>query len=241
MRILIFLIFPFVTFAVNPDSLTLKIPPRPAYQDYENVSGPFKGALDPIYKDDPSYVKQFIQGGTPRVPLLLALDFYYKNIFMFDNKETITVINLTTHSTEQRMFMLNMSTGSVARYLVSHGSGGDSNHDGYVDKNGLSNTPDSKMSSKGAYLTIGEYDGKYGRSVRLIGLEFSNSNAFARDIVMHPADYVSPEAIDDNEQSIGKRVLGRSAGCPAIDYEHRDEILDTIANGSLLYIYGEGL
>lgn len=225
----------------NPDLGTQKIAPRPEYQEYGNVSGPFKGPIGYIDAKDPIFVKEFIKRGVPRAALLLALDYYYKNIFMFDHKDLISLIDFTTHSIEQRLFIMNMQSGEVSRYLVSHGSGGDSNHDGYVDKNGLGNIPDSKKSSKGAYLTIGEYDGKYGRSVRLVGLEFSNSNAYPRDIVMHPADYVSPDFIDETEQTLGKRVLGRSAGCPAVDYLHRDEILDLIADGTLLYIYGGDL
>ena len=210
------------------DSSSTNKPPRPEYQDYFNVSGPFEGPIDVLHKEDPFYVKSFIRGGVPRAPLMMALDYYFKNYFMFNNKDYMTLIDFTVHSIEQRMFVLNINTGQVNRYLVSHGSGGDVDHDGHVDVGGFGNISESKKSSLGAYIVTGEYSGKYGRSTRLVGLEFSNSNAFARDIVLHPANYATPEAIDENELETGKRVLGRSSGCPSVDYRYRDEILDWI-------------
>jgi hypothetical protein len=71
----------------------------------------------------------------------------------------------------------------------------------------FSNEIGSNASSEGAYRTGDRYVGKHGRSIRLGGLDPSNSNAEARAIVIHSAPYVSPTVL----QTQGK--LGLSEGC----------------------------
>jgi hypothetical protein len=90
----------------------------------------------------------------------------------------------------------------------------------------FSNTMGSKMSSLGVYHTQATYNGKYGYSLRLLGQESTNSNAFERAIVMHPAIYVS-----DSE---GR--AGRSWGCPALDPKISVAVISKIKEGSLLLI-----
>ena len=67
--------------------------------------------------------------------------------------------------------------------------------------------------------------------MRLDGLEAANSNARARAVVIHAADYVSDMFLKKNGR------LGRSLGCPALPTEGYNEIISKIKEGSLLFIY----
>jgi hypothetical protein len=69
-------------------------------------------------------------------------------------------------------------------------------------------------------------------SLALDGLEEGfNDNARKRAVVVHAADYVSEDFIN----KVGR--LGRSQGCPAVPVELAPQIINTIANGSCLFIY----
>ena len=76
--------------------------------------------------------------------------------------------------------------------------------------------------------------GKHGYSLKLKGLDQGvNHNAEERAIVIHGAWYVS-EAF---AQKYGR--LGRSWGCPALDQRVARQVIDTIKDGSLLFIHHE--
>ena len=110
---------------------------------------------------------------------------------------------------------------------IAPGRGSDPEHDGWLKS--FSNGVGSEATSRGAYLTGSWYDGKYGTSVRLTGLDADNSNAFDRAIVMHPAWYAAPDMLS----KWGK--LGRSEGCFAMAPEQFNEALWRLAGGRLLY------
>ena len=59
----------------------------------------------------------------------------------------------------------------------------------------------------------------------------ANHNAYDRSIVVHGADYV-------NESIANSRGwIGRSHGCPAVPSNLSTPIINTIKNGSCLFIY----
>ena len=60
-----------------------------------------------------------------------------------------------------------------------------------------------------------------------------NNKARDRSIVMHGANYVSKNFID----KYGR--LGRSLGCPALPVNEAEAIINSIANGYCLFIYGK--
>lgn len=169
------------------------------------------------------------KGEVPAKPLAKALayyDLYYNKI---TNKNYVTVIDFTQKSTNKRMYVINMKTGKVTRYLTSHGKGSDPNHTGMATR--FSNTPNSNMSSLGMYVTGSEYQGKYGRSMRLHGLEKTNDKAYQRAIVVHPAWYV------DAKYS----PIGRSLGCPAVEHKYINTVVEQLKGGSVYYIWaGQG-
>jgi len=113
---------------------------------------------------------------------------------------------------------------TAVRTLAEAGVGSDPDGDGFATI--FSNTPDSRTSSLGFYMTAHEYNGANGRSMRLFGLEDTNSNAFKRYIVVHGADYV----VDDDNHA------GRSFGCPAVDRKNLDDLINKTKEGSLLLL-----
>lgn len=144
-----------------------------------------------------------------------------------DSKQLLTVVDFDLPSTSKRLWVLDLAKNTIAfNTLVAHG-----HNTGENAANSFSNTTESNMSSLGFYVTRGEYEGKHGRSLKLQGLdEGFNTNAEARAIVMHGADYVSEEFIRQNGR------LGRSLGCPALPMELKDEIIETVTGGTCLFV-----
>lgn len=143
-------------------------------------------------------------------------------------RDFIGLVDFNQHSREKRFDIVDVAGGRVVKsYLVAHGKGSDPAHTGWVQT--VSNRVGSNQSSDGSYLTGAAYYGKHGRSRRLHGLDPSNSHAFARAIVMHGADYVSPSLI------VRHGKIGRSLGCFAVEQHVRDEVLDIMGEGRLLF------
>lgn len=141
--------------------------------------------------------------------------------------DVVGIADYGLHSSQPRLHFVDLVNERVASYLVSHGDGSDPEHDGWLNR--FSNETGSHCTSKGLYLTRSWYVGKYGTSIRLDGLDPTNSNALSRAIVMHPADYATPEHV----ARWGR--LGRSNGCFAMGPEQFKNALIDLAGGRLLY------
>jgi hypothetical protein len=126
-----------------------------------------------------------------------------------------------------RFHFANLENGTVRSFLVAHGRGSDPEHDGWLKL--FSNQPGSEATSRGGFLTCEWYNGKYGTSIRLVGLDQDNSHALDRAIVVHPAWYVDPSMI----AKWGK--IGRSEGCFAMAPGDFNEALWHLSGGRLLY------
>lgn len=155
-----------------------------------------------------------------------AMGYLKKYSNQLKNTKYVTFVDFRRPSTQERMFVINLETKKISRFLVSHGMGS-----GELYANKFSNTDGSHMSSLGLYVIQGDYVGKHGKSLYLDGLEPSNSKARDRHIVMHAANYVSRATINE----LG--YLGRSHGCPAMNPADFKLIADKLKNGSLLLIY----
>jgi hypothetical protein len=142
--------------------------------------------------------------------------------------DVITIIDFSLPSDKERLWVIDLINRKVLyRSLVSHGR-----NSGNLTAGKFSNAPGSNASSPGFYATAETYSGKHGLSLRLDGLEPGiNDNARRRSVVMHGAAYVSSEFIRNNG------MLGRSHGCPALPSEISEEIIQTIKEGSCLFIY----
>jgi hypothetical protein len=141
--------------------------------------------------------------------------------------DVVGIADFSRPSREARFFLLETNTGRVSKHLVAHGRGSDPDHSGFLER--FSNAVGSEASSAGGYVTGDYYPGKYGRSLRVAGLDSSNNNAEARAIVVHSAWYAEPEQAELH----GK--LGRSEGCFALSYASLQEVLSRLGPGRFLY------
>jgi hypothetical protein len=143
------------------------------------------------------------------------------------NQQRLTVVDFDLPSTEKRLWVLDLANNKILFHtLVAHG-----HNSGENGASQFSNANESNMSSLGFYVTGQEYEGKHGHSLRLQGVdEGFNTNAFARSIVMHGADYVSENFIKQTGR------LGRSLGCPALPLDQYAQIIDQVKGGSCLFL-----
>ena len=142
-------------------------------------------------------------------------------------RDTIGVVDFSLPSADPRFHVINMLTGQVDSFRVAHGSGSDPDHSGFVEL--FSNEFGSHATSNGTYITADTYDGKYGLSMKVDGLDWTNNNANARAIVIHNAWY----AEDDMIPAHGK--LGRSEGCFAFSRASQWKVMDRLGGGRMIY------
>ena len=142
-------------------------------------------------------------------------------------KDVVGIADFAQPSARPRLHFANLEQGTLRSFLVAHGKGSDPEHDGWLKT--FSNVEGSEATSRGAFLTCEWYNGKYGTSIRLAGLDVDNSLARDRAIVMHPAWYAAPDMIE----KWGK--LGRSEGCFAMSQGDFNEALWHLSGGRLLY------
>ena len=142
-------------------------------------------------------------------------------------RDTMAIVDFSRPSNEERFYVVNLQSGEVEAHRVAHGRGSDPDHSGFVER--FSNDFGSYASSNGAYLSGDYYDGKYGLSMKVRGLDWSNYNAEPRAIVIHNAWY----AEDDMIPIHGK--LGRSEGCFAMSRENQYKVMRKLAGGRMIY------
>ena len=142
-------------------------------------------------------------------------------------RDSIGIVDFSKPSSEPRFYVVDLASGNVESHLVCHGRGSDPAHSGYLER--FSNEFGSYASSNGAYTTGDYYQGKYGLSLRVNGLDWSNSNADARAIVIHNAWYAEPEMLQAHGQ------LGRSEGCFAMPKSSQYAVMRRLAGGRMIY------
>jgi hypothetical protein len=142
-------------------------------------------------------------------------------------RDTIGIVDFSKPSDEERFFLVDLMSGNVEAHRVAHGRGSDPDHSGFVER--FSNEFHSFATSNGTYTTGDYYDGKYGLSMKVRGLDWSNYNAEPRAIVIHNAWY----AEDDMIPIHGK--LGRSEGCFAMSRKSQWDVMRKLAGGRMIY------
>jgi hypothetical protein len=142
----------------------------------------------------------------------------------------ISIADFSLPSSKKRLFVIDLDNEKVIyNTYVAHGV-----NSGREMANDFSNIPSSYKSSLGFYETLSTYMGGNGYSLRLNGLEKGiNDNANSRDIVIHGAPYVNEDLIR------AQGYIGRSWGCPALPENVLKPIVNTIKDGSCLFIYSE--
>ncbi len=140
----------------------------------------------------------------------------------------LAICDFSQSSNNKRLYLVDMMSNEVVlNTYVAHGrnSGGE-----FATR--FSNQPKSLQSSLGFYVTRNSYYGEHGLSLRVVGLETGyNDKAGKRRIVIHGADYIGDDWLEQNN------YMGRSYGCPAIPREESNYLINTIKNGSCIFIY----
>ncbi|WDF54323.1 murein L,D-transpeptidase catalytic domain family protein [Mucilaginibacter sp. KACC 22063] len=146
-----------------------------------------------------------------------------------ENSNTLTVVDFSKPSHTKRMWIIDLASKSLLlNTWVAHGQGS-----GDDMANQFSNNNESHQSSLGFYVTDDIYFGKHGRSLRLDGMDAGfNDKARQRSIVVHAADYVCQNTINQ----LGR--IGRSFGCPAVSPEVIDQVITNLKGKTLLFING---
>lgn len=162
------------------------------------------------------------------------------------NDRIIAIIDYTKSSNMRRLFLIDRLTGAVSATAAAHGrfeSGFfnrtlKENHNSVRTAKYFSNEVGSNAPSSGFFLAGQEYEGKFGRSLILHGLERDiNDNACDRAVVIHKHMLVSRN-----------KAYVLSSGCPMVSPKILDHIVtllrgktgDDIAfegAGSLVFIY----
>jgi len=146
---------------------------------------------------------------------------------MIRHRDFIGVVDFSMGSGEARFHVVHLPSGHVESHAVAHGKGSDPAHSGFLDH--FSNVHGSEASSNGTYITSDTYHGKYGLSMKVKGLDWSNNNAEDRAIVIHNAWYAEPDVIEQH----GK--LGRSQGCFAFSRASQWAVMDRLGEGRMIY------
>lgn len=134
-----------------------------------------------------------------------VVDFAAKNDF---SVKYCFLIDMSLPSGRKRFFVYDLEDNSVVLSgLVAHGSCNQT----FLSRAKFSNAPNCGCSSLGKYKVGELYNGKYGKSFRLYGLDYSNSNAYKRGVVIHGYDCVP-------DREIAPMVLCNSEGCPMVSY-----------------------
>ncbi len=174
-----------------------------------------------------AFAQAFSITGQHRTILRVAADQLERNRARLWRTDLVGVADFALPSSLPRLHFANLEQGTVRSFLVAHGKGSDPEHDGFLKY--FSNENGSNATSRGAFVTNEWYHGKYGTSIRLVGVDGDNSRALERAIVMHPAWYANPDMLE----KWGK--LGRSDGCFAMGEADFNEALWHLSGGRLLY------
>jgi hypothetical protein len=143
-------------------------------------------------------------------------------------RDRIYLVDFQRHSSQPRLYALDLRTGAVESFRTAHGFGSDPGRTGFAHR--FSNAFQSKASSVGAYVTAGESIGaRDGANVLLQGLDATNSNAADRAIIVHAAAYCEPGYL------ASQGMLGRSDGCFALSHADLRVLRPALGAGRLLF------
>lgn len=168
-----------------------------------------------------------LKNGIPPGQADRLLNYIRNNENNLRNKNYVTFVDFRQPSSKKRGLMINANNGSAYSFLVAHGI----NSGAKLYASTFSNIIDSKQSSLGIYRVENDYYGTFGHSLRVEGLERTNSNAKNRAIVIHPYSSVSEETI----QNIG--MIGTTYGCFGLNPEVSNYMVPLLKNGSLLLAF----
>lgn len=163
-----------------------------------------------------------------------AFEYAYKgykyliNHHLLIRNDVISICDFSQSSRCKRLYVVDLEQKKILiNTYVAHGR-----KSGSEFAKSFSNNAESHKSSLGFYITQQTYYGDHGLSLKIRGLERGfNDKAYKRNIVIHGSEYVGPDFLSMN------KFCGRSFGCPAVPSAETDQLIQTIKNGSCLFIY----
>jgi hypothetical protein len=155
------------------------------------------------------------------------LQIVKKHLTLKYNQDYVFFVDLKKPSNQYRFYVLSL----IDKKIINKGlcCNGKVNSEGQVI---YSNAPGSNCSSKGAYKIGSAYNGSFGKAYKLYGMNETNSNAFARNIVLHSYKGIprTPSIME----------ICQSEGCPTVNPDFLNELDMYITKSKtpiLLYIY----
>ncbi|TDO71367.1 L,D-transpeptidase-like protein [Flavobacterium chryseum] len=146
------------------------------------------------------------------------------------NTKIAFFIDMRIKSGKNRFFVYDLVNDKILdQGLVANGSGSETNVRGELK---FSNEPNSNSISLGRYAIGKSYNGMFGKSYTLSGLDETNSNALKRAIVLHPYS-----AVPEEEQD---HYISNSHGCPMVNdafFKKLEKIIDSSKSKIILHIY----
>jgi len=140
------------------------------------------------------------------------------------------LIDMSIQGGRKRFFVYDLEKNAIVMSgLVAHGSC----KEDFLNEAKFSNIPNCGCSSIGKYKIGAAYQGQYGKSYKLHGLESTNSNAYRRGVVLHGFSCVPDE-------EIYPRVVCNSLGCAMVSpsfFNRLASIIDGSKRPILLWIY----
>lgn len=149
--------------------------------------------------------------------------YYEKNRFKKRlSPKYIAIADYTKLAFNKRLYIINLNSGKVCRFLVAHGK-----NSGAVNGRVISaGNEKGSLKTPTGFFKIGTREGitrtKGYRYLSVDGLQKENRNARDREILLHTAPYVSHG--------------GRSFGCFAIDPKDKEHVFSRLKN-ALFYSY----
>jgi hypothetical protein len=145
------------------------------------------------------------------------------------NPNIVTIADYSQSSNKKRLYVIDLKNKKLLfNTYVAHGR-----NTGGEYARSFSNVEGSLKSSLGFYITEHPIIGSHtGFALMIEGVEKGfNDNALTRAIIIHAADYATENFI----KKYGR--LGRSLGCPAIPPDLNKPIIETIKDGTCLFLY----
>lgn len=147
----------------------------------------------------------------------------------------IVIVDYAKSSSEPRLYAVNLLSGQGldTPVAVAHGIGSDRNDDGTAES--FSNVYNSLASSLGAARGGELYTGINGLSLRLDGLDASNSGMRVRDIVAHSYPPERRRYFNASLVQVRGGKPGLSEGCFVVAPHLRDWLFSILRDGGFLF------
>ena len=159
-------------------------------------------------------------------------DKAYSGYLRIENRKPglLAIVDYSKNSDKKRFYVIDVVNNKlIYQTYVAH-----SKNSGFEKAVLFSDVPNSYQSSLGFFLCAEPYNGAFGYSLRLKGLEKGiNSNAEKRAIVIHGSENSEESFIKDNG------FLGRSLGCYVLPKSLTAEIIDVLKEGTVLFVYAD--